>query len=132
MPTKDHLSKIDEEHALYLLRLYLTQVNSTSVVWVLPYVYELVIVLICKRGGLDKAEDRYCSTLFSEWIVLVKARNACSHNIYDSATVRDKLSAILLSNILYSIFTELGIEIELYMQLHYSIVFLLRKENIYE
>lgn len=23
--------------------------------------------------------------LFSEWIVLVKARNACSHNIYDSA-----------------------------------------------
>ena len=93
MPTKDHLSKIDEEHVLYL-----TQVNCTSVVWVLPYVYELVIV---------------------------KARNACSHNIYDSATVRDKLS-----DILYSIFTELGIE--LYLQLHYSIVFLLRKENIYE
>lgn len=128
MPTKDHLSKIDEEHVLYLLQLYLTQVNSTSVVWVLPYVYELVIVLICKRGGLDKAEDRYCSTLFSEWIVLVKARNACSHNIYDSATVRDKLSAILL----YSIFTELGISQTLYLQLHYSIVFLLRKENIYE
>ena len=123
MPTKDHLSKIDEEHVLYLLQLYLTQVNSTSVVWVLPYVYELVIVLICKRGGLDKAEDRYCSTLFSEWIVLVKARNACSHNIYDSATVRDKLSAI---------FTELGISQTLYLQLHYSIVFLLRKENIYE
>lgn len=107
MPTKDHLSKIDEEHVLYLLQLYLTQVNSTSVVWVLPYVYELVIVL-------------------------VKARNACSHNIYDSATVRDKLSAILLSNILYSIFTELGISQTLYLQLHYSIVFLLRKENIYE
>lgn len=45
MPTKDHLSKIDEEHVLYLLQLY----------------------------------------LFSEWIVLVKARNACSHNIYDIA-----------------------------------------------
>lgn len=77
MPTKDHLSKIDEEHVLYLLQLYLTQVNSTSVVWVLPYVYELVIVLICKRGGL-------------------------------------------------------GISQTLYLQLHYSIVFLLRKENIYE
>lgn len=82
MPTKDHLSKINEEIVLYLLRLYLRQCNSVSVVWVLPYVYELAIVLLCKRGGLDKAEDRYCSSVFNGWFVLLKARNTCSHNIY--------------------------------------------------
>lgn len=132
MPTKDLLSKINEKTVLYLLRLYLRQCNSVSVVWVLPYVYELAIVLLCKRGGLDKAEDRYCSSLFSEWFVLLKARNTCSHNVYDTDAVRDKLAAVVRSNILYSVLTKLGIEIELYMQLHYSIVFLLRKENIYE
>lgn len=132
MPTKDPLSKINEETVLYLLRLYLRQCNSVSVIWVLPYVYELAIVLLCKRGGLDKAEDRYCSSLFSGWFVLLKARNTCSHNVYDTDDVRDKLATVVRSNILYSVLTKLGIEIELYMQLHYSIVFLLRKENIYE
>lgn len=132
MPTKDPLTKVDENHVLYLLKLYLTQVDSVSVVWVLPYVYELAIVLLCKRGGLDKAEDNYCSSLFSNWIVLLKARNTCSHNIYNSEAVRARLRAILNSNILYDVMSKLGVETELYLQLHYSIVFLLRKENIYE
>lgn len=132
MPTKDHLSKINEEIVLYLLRLYLRQCNSVSVVWILPYVYELVIVLLCKRGGLDKAEDRYCSSVFNGWFVLLKARNTCSHNVYDTDAVRDKLAAVVHSNILYDVLSELGLETELYLQLHYSVVFLLRKENIYE
>lgn len=69
MPTKD----IDEEIVRYLLHKYLKEVNS--VLWILPYVYELSIVLICKKAGES---------------------------------------------------------VSLYLQLHYSIVFLLRKENIYE
>lgn len=46
MPTKD----IDEEIVRYLLHKYLKEVNSVSVLWILPYVYELSIVLICKKG----------------------------------------------------------------------------------
>lgn len=51
MPTKD----IDEEIVRYLLHKYLKEVNS--VLWILPYVYELSIVLICKKAGLTTVND---------------------------------------------------------------------------
>lgn len=132
MPTKDLLSNIDENIVMRLLRLYLQRVDSVSVVWILPYVYELSVVLLCKRGGLLRVEDKYCSGKFSGWTILLQARNVCSHNIYDSTRVKSNLNSVVHSNILYDVLSELGIETELYLQLHYSIVFLLRKENIYE
>lgn len=105
MPTKDRL----EDIVRYLLHKYLKEVNS--VLWILPYVYELSIVLICKKAGLTTVNDKY-----DGWRLLLCARNMCSHNIYNAE----------------DILRDVGESVSLYLQLHYSIVFLLRKENIYE
>lgn len=60
MPTKD----IDLGLVRSILFSYVQKVNSSNVLWILPYIYELSIVLLCAR-----------------------ARNVCSHNIYDTKSV---------------------------------------------
>lgn len=124
MPTKDRLEDIDEEIVRYLLHKYLKEVNSVSVLWILPYVYELSIVLICKKAGLTTVNDKYCSDKYDGWRLLLRARNMCSHNIYNAEDIKER--------VLFDILRDVGESVSLYLQLHYSIVFLLRKENIYE
>lgn len=125
MPTKDRLKDIGLVRSI--LFSYVQKVNSSNVLWILPYIYELSIVLLCARAEMEYPVDKYCITRYSGWKLLLRARNVCSHNIYDTKSVRSALRALL-----FEIMTELGISQSLCMQLYYSIVFLLRKENIYE
>lgn len=127
MPTKDRLEDIDEEIVRYLLHKYLKEVNSVSVLWILPYVYELSIVLICKKAGLTTVNDKY-----DGWRLLLRARNMCSHNIYNAEDIKEILELLMNKRVLFDILRDVGESMSLYLQLHYSIVFLLRKENIYE
>lgn len=48
MPLED----IDEEIVRYLLHKYLKEVNSVSVLWILPYVYELSIVFLLRKENI--------------------------------------------------------------------------------
>ena len=123
MPTKD----IDEEIVRYLLHKYLKEVNSVSVLWILPYVYELSIVLICKKAGLTTVNDKYCSDKYDGWRLLLRA-----HNIYNAEDIKEILELLMTKRVLFDILRDVGESVSLYLQLHYSIVFLLRKENIYE
>lgn len=132
MPTKDRLEDIDEEIVRYLLHKYLKEVNSVSVLWILPYVYELSIVLICKEAGLTTVNDKYCSDKYDGWRLLLRARNMCSHNIYNAEDIKEILELLMNKRVLFDILRDVGESVSLYLQLHYSIVFLLRKENIYE
>lgn len=132
MPTKDKLEDIDEEIVRYLLSKYLREVNSTSVLWILPYIYELSIILICKEAGLLTVNDKYCSDKYDGWRLLLRARNVCSHNIYNADDIKELLELLINKQVLFNILRDIGEPISIYMQLHYSIVFLLRKENIYE
>lgn len=132
MPTKDRLEDIDEEIVRYLLSKYLREVNSTSVLWILPYIYELSIILICKEAGLLTVNDKYCSDKYDGWRLLLRARNVCSHNIYNADDIKELLELIINKQVLFNILRDIGESVSIYMQLHYSIVFLLRKENIYE
>lgn len=132
MPTKEKLEGIDIALVRYILETYLKRVSSSNVLLILPYVYELTIVLICAEAGLETTLDKYCISEYEDWRLLLRVRNICSHNIYDTKTVRRELTELLNSRILYDVFVALNISQVLYLQLHYSIVFLLRKENIYE
>lgn len=132
MPTKDRLKDIDLGLVRSILFSYVQKVNSSNVLWILPYIYELSIVLLCARAEMEYPVDKYCITRYSGWKLLLRARNVCSHNIYNTKSVRSALRALLKSPVLFEIMTELGISQSLCMQLYYSIVFLLRKENIYE
>lgn len=132
MPTKDRLEDIDEEIVRYLLSKYIREVNSTSVLWILPYIYELSIILICKEAGLLTVNDKYCSDKYDGWRLLLRARNVCSHNIYNADDIKELLELLINKQVLFNILRDIGESVSIYMQLHYSIVFLLRKENIYE
>lgn len=112
MPTKDRLKDIDLGLVRSILFSYVQKVNSSNVLWILPYIYELSIVLLCARAEMEYPVDKYCITRYSGWKLLLRA--------------------LLKSPVLFEIMTELGISQSLCMQLYYSIVFLLRKENIYE
>ena len=81
MPTKDRLKDIDLGLVRSILFSYVQKVNSSNVLWILPYIYELSIVLLCAR-----------------------ARNVCSHNIYDTKSVRSALRALLKSPVLFNSF----------------------------
>lgn len=84
MPTKDRLEDIDEEIVRYLLHKYLKEVNSVSVLWILPYVYELSIVLICKKAGLTTVND--------------------SHNIYNAEDIKEILELLMTKRVLFNSF----------------------------
>lgn len=84
MPTKD----IDLGLVRSILFSYVQKVNSSNVLWILPYIYELSIVLLCARAEMEYPVDKYCITRYSGWKLLLRARNVCSHNIirnYDRA-----------------------------------------------
>lgn len=98
MPTKD----IDEEIVRYLLHKYLKDVNS--VLWILPYVYELSIVLICKKAGLTTVNDKYCSDKYDGWRLLLRARNMCSHNIYNAEDIKEMLELLMNKRVLFNSF----------------------------
>lgn len=98
MPTKD----IDEEIVRYLLHKYLKEVNS--VLWILPYVYELSIVLICKKAGLTTVNDKYCSDKYDGWRLLLCARNMCSHNIYNAEDIKEILELLMNKRVLFNSF----------------------------
>lgn len=132
MPTKDRLEDIDEEIVRYLLHKYLKEVNSVSVLWILPYVYELSIILLCKKARLTAVNDKYCSDKYDGWRLLLCARNVCSHSIYNAEDIKEMLELLMNKHLLFDILRDVGESVSLYLQLHYSIVFLLRKENIYE
>lgn len=93
MPTKD----IGEEIVRYLLHKYLKEVNS--VLWILPYVYELSIVLICKKAGLTTVNDKY-----DGWRLLLRARNMCSHNIYNAEDIKEILELLMTKRVLFNSF----------------------------
>lgn len=104
MPTKDRLEDIDEEIVRYLLHKYLKEVNSVSVLWILPYVYELSIVLICKKAGLTTVNDKYCSDKYDGWRLLLCARNMCSHNIYNAEDIKEILELLMNKRVLFNSF----------------------------
>lgn len=87
----------------------------------------------------DRLEDidryllhKYCSDKYDGWRLLLRARNMCSHNIYNAEDIKEILELLMNKRVLFDILCDVGESVSLYLQLHYSIVFLLRKENIYE
>ena len=103
MPTKDRLKDIDLGLVRSILFSYVQKVNSSNVLWILPYIYELSIVLLCARAEMEYPVDKYCITRYSGWKLLLRARNVCSHNIYDTKSVRSALRALLKSPVLFEI-----------------------------
>lgn len=87
MPTKDRL-----EIVRYLLHKYLKEVNS--VLWILPYVYELSIVLICKKAGLTTVNDKY-----DGWRLLLRTRN-----MYNAEDIKEILELLMTKRVLFNSF----------------------------
>lgn len=86
MPTKD----IDLGLVRSILFSYVQKVNSSNV--------------LCARAEMEYPVDKYCITRYSGWKLLLRARNVCSHNIYDTKSVRSALRALLKSPVLFNSF----------------------------
>lgn len=132
MPTRDDLSKLDSEYVRELLRSLIYNINNIGGFYVVQQIYELGAILVCMELGEKRVLDRLCFQMFSDWSVLLVARNTLSHNSYDIKAVRGDLKSLYNSTLLVElcrfIFDSEKPAYIVYVWLYE----VLRKENIYE
>lgn len=92
MPTNEKLWKYSIDELLIMLRWVLKQaISPYSAMHVIQDVYEIVIVILCKRAGKIKATNDTAAEYYVDWDYLKWVRNSLAHDLAFTSKCVDKI-----------------------------------------